>query len=150
MRMANKPGTPAAAYHRDCEGREEGLLLSCRGLCVASKSETSGAQGTRRGGRLGETVTSGDAVMLDANNPANNSLLTNEQLASLGGGRIAYLRPIRSEELSRLFPAAPPVEPGLQLFALLAADGTPIVITDSRDAAVANAMSHELEMVGLH
>jgi hypothetical protein len=93
---------------------------------------------------------SGDAVMLDANIPMSRTLLTNEQLASLGGGRIAYLRPIRSEELSRVFPAAPPVEPGLQLFALLAADGTPIVITDSRDAAVANAMSHELEMVGLH
>ncbi|MBO0734763.1 MAG: DUF1150 domain-containing protein [Methylocapsa sp.] len=77
-------------------------------------------------------------------------LLTDEQLASLGGGQIAYLRPIRSEELSRLFPAAPPVQPGLQLFALLGADGTPIVVTDSRDAAVANALSHDLQMVSLH
>jgi hypothetical protein len=84
------------------------------------------------------------------NNPTSRPLLTNEQLASLGGGRVAYLRSIRSEELSRLFPAAPAVEPGLQLFALLAADGTPILITDSRDAAVANAMSQELEMVSVH
>jgi hypothetical protein len=84
------------------------------------------------------------------NNFAPQPLLTDEQLASLGGGQIAYLRPIRSEELSRLFPAAPPVQPGLQLFALLGADGTPIVVTDSRDAAVANALSHDLQMVSLH
>ena len=88
--------------------------------------------------------------MLNADNSESRSLMTNEQLAGLGGGRVAYVKPIRSEELCRLFPAAPAVEPGLQLFALLAADGTPIIVTDSRDAAVANAMQHELDMVSLH
>lgn len=88
--------------------------------------------------------------MLNTNNPGSRPLLTNEQLASLGDGRVAYLKPIRSEDVSRLFPAAPAIQPGLQLFALLAADGTPIIVTDSRDAAVANAMSQELEMVSLH
>jgi hypothetical protein len=88
--------------------------------------------------------------MLNANNSEFRPLMTNEQLAGLGGGRVAYVKPIRSEELSRLFPAAPAVEPGLQLFALLAADGTPIIVTDSRDAAIANAMQHELDMVSLH
>ena len=89
-------------------------------------------------------------MMLNTDNPLSRPLLTNEQLASLGGGRVAYLKPIRSEDVSRLFPAAPAIQPGLQLFALLAADGTPIIVTDSRDAAVANAMSQELEMVSLH
>ena len=88
--------------------------------------------------------------MLNTNNPETRPLLTDDQLASLGGGRVAYLKPIRSEDVSRLFPAAPAIQPGLQLFALLAADGTPMIVTDSRDAAVANAMSHELEMVSLH
>ena len=88
--------------------------------------------------------------MLNTNNPESRPLLTNEQLASLGDGRVAYLKTIRSEDVSRLFPAAPAIQPGLQLFALLAADGTPIIVTDSRDAAVANAMSQELEMVSLH
>jgi hypothetical protein len=88
--------------------------------------------------------------MLNTDNPLSRPLLTNEQLASLGGGRVAYLKPIRSEDVGRLFPAAPAIQPGLQLFALLAADGTPIIVTDSRDAAVANAMSQELEMVSLH
>lgn len=88
--------------------------------------------------------------MLNGHNSESRPLLTTEQLASLGGGEIAYLRPIRSEELSRLIPSAPAVQPGLQLFALLAADGTPIVVTDSRDAAIANAMEHQLSMVSLH
>ena len=88
--------------------------------------------------------------MLNTNNPESRPMLTNAQLASLGGGRVAYLKPIRSEDVSRLFPAAPAIQPGLQLFALVAADGTPIIVTDSRDAAVANAMSQELEMVSLH
>lgn len=88
--------------------------------------------------------------MLNATNSESRPLLTNEQLAGLGGGRVAYVRPIRSEELSRLFPQVPAIQPGLQLFALLGADGTPIIVTDSRDAAVANAIQHELEMVSLH
>jgi hypothetical protein len=88
--------------------------------------------------------------MLNTNNLEPRPLLTNDQLAGLGGGRVAYLKPIRSEDVSRLFPAAPAIQPGLQLFALLGADGTPIIVTDSRDAAVANAMSQELEMVSLH
>jgi hypothetical protein len=42
------------------------------------------------------------------------------------------------------------MQPGLKLFALLAADGSPIAVTQSRDAAVANAMEQELEMVSVH
>ena len=79
-----------------------------------------------------------------------SALLTSDQLARLGGGRVAYLRPIRSEDLTKLLPEAPQVQPGLQLFALLAADGTPIAVTDTRNAALANAIEQELEMVSLH
>ena len=38
----------------------------------------------------------------------------------------------------------------IELFVLHAADGTPIMLTDSREAAVANAWSHELETVSVH
>ncbi len=76
--------------------------------------------------------------------------MSNEQLASLGGGRVAYLKAMRSEEVNKIFPAAPALKPGLRLFALLAADGSPIALTDSRDAAVANAMQNELEMMSVH
>ena len=40
--------------------------------------------------------------------------------------------------------AAPPP------FALHAADGTPIMLTDSREAAIANAWSNELQAVSVH
>ena len=76
--------------------------------------------------------------------------LTPQQFAHLGSGAIAYLKMIRSEDAQRLFPQAPPIRPGLQLFALLAADGTPIMLTDSKDAAIANAWEHELQTVSLH
>jgi hypothetical protein len=76
--------------------------------------------------------------------------LTEEQFAHLGGGSLAYVRPISSEDVARLFPQAPALQPGLQLFALLGADGTPIMLTDSRDAALANALQQELQTVSLH
>ena len=76
--------------------------------------------------------------------------LTIEQLAHLGGGQVAYVKPMRYEEVKRLFPQVEGLRPGVQLFALLNADGSPIMLTDSRDAAIANAWEHELQTVSLH
>jgi hypothetical protein len=75
-----------------------------------------------------------------------------EALAHLGDGRIAYVKTIRFEEVRALFPQAqmPQIAPGQKLFALHAADGTPIMLTDSREAAIANAWSQELETVSVH
>jgi hypothetical protein len=75
-----------------------------------------------------------------------------EALAHLGDGRIAYVKTVRSEEVHALFPEAevPQLPPGQMLFALHAADGTPIMLTDSREAAIANAWSQELETVSVH
>jgi len=85
----------------------------------------------------------------------NRALLTKEDvspeaLAQMGDGEIAYVKTIRSEDVPALFPQAPEIAPGLKLFALHAADGTPIMLTDSREAAIANAWSQELEMVSVH
>jgi hypothetical protein len=85
---------------------------------------------------------------MTSNHP--HPVITREALASLGGGRIAYVKAIRSEDVSTLFPQAPQIAPGMQLFALHAADGTPIMLTDSREAAVANAWSQELETLSVH
>jgi hypothetical protein len=76
--------------------------------------------------------------------------MTPQEFAHLGDGAIAYVKTIRSEDAQRLFPQAPAIRPGLQLFALLAADGTPIMLTDSKDAAIANAWEHELQTVSVH
>ena len=84
------------------------------------------------------------------NEAANHEVMSAQAFAILGGGKVAYVKPIRSEDVHTLYPQAPELEPGLYLFALHAADGTPILVTDSREAAVANAMTHELETVSLH
>jgi hypothetical protein len=76
--------------------------------------------------------------------------ISREALAQLGDGEIAYVKTIRSEDVPTLFPQAPQIAPGLKLFALHAADGTPIMLTDSREAAVANAWQNELETVSVH
>jgi hypothetical protein len=76
--------------------------------------------------------------------------ITVEALAELGDGEIAYVRTIRSEDVPAMFPQAPEIEPGVQLFALHAADGTPIMLTDSLEAAVAGAHSNELQTVSVH
>lgn len=76
--------------------------------------------------------------------------ISTEALAHLGDGEIAYIKTIRSEDVPAMFPQAPQIEPGLKLFALHAADGTPIMVTDSREAAVANAWSNELQTLSVH
>jgi len=73
-----------------------------------------------------------------------------ESLAALGEGHIAYVKEIRSEDVPGLFPEAPKIAPGLKLFALHAANGAAIMLTDSREAAIANAWSNELLAVSVH
>ena len=76
--------------------------------------------------------------------------ITQDALAHLGDGRIAYVKQIQSEDVQTLFPQAPNIAPGIKLFALCAANGTPIMLTDTREAALANAWSQELEAVSVH
>jgi hypothetical protein len=88
----------------------------------------------------------------EMNRMTNQIDITPEALAHLGDGRIAYVKSVRSEDVRALFPQAqmPQMPPGQMLFALHAADGTPIMLTDSREAAIANAWSQELETVSVH
>jgi hypothetical protein len=79
-----------------------------------------------------------------------NPMISPEALALLGGGKIAYVKAIRSEDVPTMFPQAPQLQPGMQLFALHAADGTPMMLTDSREAAIATAWREELETVSVH
>lgn len=78
------------------------------------------------------------------------SQLTTAEFAAIGDGHIAYVKPILSQELNALFPQAPELEPGIELFALLGADGSPIVVADTREALIASAREHELMTVSLH
>jgi hypothetical protein len=76
--------------------------------------------------------------------------ISQKELARIGEGHIAYLKLMRSEDIRDAFPQAPALAPGLKLFALLAADGTPILLADTQAAALANAWEHELQTVSVH
>jgi hypothetical protein len=71
-------------------------------------------------------------------------------LAKLGGGKIAYIRVMTPDEAKAMFPAIEGLPTGINLYALHAADGTPIALTDSRQAAVGHAMGDELEVAAVH
>jgi hypothetical protein len=73
-----------------------------------------------------------------------------ETFADLGEGQIAYVRPLKADQARGLFPSMPPVAPDLELWALLAANGSPIMLSDNREALVLNAREHDLETVSLH
>lgn len=75
---------------------------------------------------------------------------TPEALAALGAGHLAYVKPIMSQDAARLYPQAREIQPGIQLFTLHAADGTPIMLADSAETALANAWENELVPVSLH
>ena len=86
--------------------------------------------------------------MIDERN--DTGVMPNEAFAGLGDGQIAYIKAMRSEDVKAFFPQAPDLAPGIELWALLAADGTPIMVTDSRAAAEANAFENDLTTVSVH
>jgi hypothetical protein len=77
-------------------------------------------------------------------------VMSMSDLAKLGGGRIAYIRVLTPDEAKAMFPAIEGLPTGINLYALHAADGTPIALTDSRQAAVGHAMGDELEIAAVH
>lgn len=83
-------------------------------------------------------------------NAVTDKTVSPEMLAQIGLARVAYVKPIRSDDVPRMFPQAPALPPGLDLFALVSADGTPIMVTDREEEAFANAWQNELETVSLH
>ena len=78
------------------------------------------------------------------------ALVSEIELARLGDGQVAYIRPMTSAQARRMFPTIKGLPRGMDLFALHAADGTPIALTDSRQAAVGHAIDGELEIASVH
>lgn len=78
------------------------------------------------------------------------TVLTQLELAHLGEGNLAYLREIDSEELRGKFPGMPEIAPGTRLWAVFAADGRPIMLTDARSTALAGVFENDLTPVSLH
>jgi hypothetical protein len=77
-------------------------------------------------------------------------IMSEIDLARLGDGVLAYIRTMSSEEAKERFPSVNNLPGGLTLYALHAADGTPIALTDTRQAAMSHAMGDDLEIATLH
>lgn len=75
--------------------------------------------------------------------------MSTAELAKLGGGSVAYIREMSSEEAMELFPAVQ-LPPGVDIYTLHGADGTPLALTDTRQAAVGHAMGENLEVACVH
>lgn len=72
------------------------------------------------------------------------------ELARLGGGHVAYIKTLTYDEARRMFPAVTDLPDGITLYALHAADGTPIALTDTHQAALGHAMDGDLEIANIH
>ncbi|HVZ14397.1 MAG TPA: DUF1150 domain-containing protein [Bauldia sp.] len=81
---------------------------------------------------------------------AEKFTMTDDAFAVFGGGKIAYVKPLNAEQARGMFPSMPPVAPDLELWALVGADGSPIMLADSREAVMMNANEHELETMSVH
>ncbi len=78
------------------------------------------------------------------------AVMSELELARLGGGHVAYIKTLSYEEARRIFPAVTDLPDGITLYALHAADGTPIALTDTRQAALGHAMDGELAVASLN
>jgi hypothetical protein len=81
---------------------------------------------------------------------AIHTTMSAQSFAVAAESRLAYLKEVRSEDVAVLYPQAPLLEPGQRVFALHLADGTPILLAESRETAIEDALNHKLETVSVH
>lgn len=79
-----------------------------------------------------------------------SAVITELELAHLGDGEIAYIKTLSSDEASEMFPMVKGLPKGIPLFALHAADGTPIALTDTLQAAIGHAEEDDLAIAAVH
>jgi len=77
-------------------------------------------------------------------------LMSLSELAQLGDGKVAYIKVMSHDEAKALFPAVENLPEGIDLYSLHGADGTPLILTDSRQAAIGHALGDELEIAAVH
>ncbi|QDZ02171.1 DUF1150 family protein [Nitratireductor mangrovi] len=76
--------------------------------------------------------------------------MSQDQFAHLGEGAVAYLRKVSSDDLRGRFPNLPEIASGLELWALFAANGQPIMLTDERESALGAAIQNDLTPLSIH
>jgi hypothetical protein len=79
-----------------------------------------------------------------------DAIMSLKELALLGDGEVAYIKQLDPDDAERLFPSLKSAPKGIDLYAVLGADGTPLALADSRKAAIANAIENDLVPVSVH
>lgn len=80
----------------------------------------------------------------------DDDMITPVELAELGDGEVAYIRELSSAQATKLYPRIDGIPKGINVFALHAADGRPIALTDSLQSALEQAEEDELAVASLH
>ncbi|MEI8180555.1 DUF1150 family protein [Aestuariivirga sp.] len=83
-------------------------------------------------------------------NEKKSADLTPQDLALLGEGALGYIREIEINEAQRLLGTGASVSAESTLFCLYHADGTPVSISGSKEAALGSAFEHELMAMSVH
>lgn len=83
---------------------------------------------------------------MNAQQNRNSLQLTTDMFARLGAPHIVYVRELAADE-ARKFEG---ISAGVRLFAIHAADGTPVGVMDNREAAFATARQNDMEPVSVH
>jgi hypothetical protein len=80
--------------------------------------------------------------------------LSPQQLQVLGGGVLGYVREIAAQDAKSMLGAqlgeGVVIPPQAKLYCLYNADGTPISISGSREAAIGSAFEHDLMPASVH
>jgi hypothetical protein len=87
---------------------------------------------------------------MDENEKVEAMPMTPLEFSQLGGGEVAYIKQLDLDVAQKLFPALRRPAKGIDLYAVLGADGTPLALTDSRSAAIANAIQNDLVPMSVH
>ena len=81
---------------------------------------------------------------------AERKPITDNELAHLGEGTIAYVRRIRSDDLVARFPGLPHMQSGLDLWAVFGANGQPMMVAGEQAAAISAAVNRDLRPVSIN
>ena len=87
---------------------------------------------------------------MNTSNDKKAAELSLEELAQLGNGALSYIREIEGRDVIRMVGPQAQIAPDAKLFCLFNANGSPISISGSHEAAVGSAVEHELIPISLH
>jgi hypothetical protein len=76
--------------------------------------------------------------------------VSEQQLAHMGGGVLAYIREIETTEAKKLLGGNTQFPADVKLYCLHNADGSPISISATREGAVGDALEHDLIPASVH